>query len=157
MAVAHNIGIQTKRKELTKTSMLISKITNPLVSMVYTEIFQRLSVSPASLTVTHVIADLHPANTKHLYNIYITAAKRLWRSADIVQMLYKIIVLCLLGQDCNELISGGFHSLRVHVGRVLSQSGRLGDEYHTRHRALTSPRRYQILQSQKGSICLLVK
>ena len=35
------IGIQMKRKELTKTFMRISNWKNPLVSMVYTKIFQR--------------------------------------------------------------------------------------------------------------------
>ena len=37
-----------------------------------------------------------PVNTKHLYNICTTAAQRLRRWSNIVQMLYKC--LCLLGR-----------------------------------------------------------
>ena len=36
--MAHNIGIQMKRKELTKTFMMIYIEKKPLVSMVYTTI-----------------------------------------------------------------------------------------------------------------------
>ena len=36
----YNIGIQMKRKEPTKTLMMISNWKNPLVSMVHTNIFQ---------------------------------------------------------------------------------------------------------------------
>ena len=34
-------GIQIKQKELTKTAMMILNWKNPLVSMVFTKIFQR--------------------------------------------------------------------------------------------------------------------
>ena len=36
-----NIGIQMNQKEPTKTFMMISKLKNPLVSMAYTNVFQR--------------------------------------------------------------------------------------------------------------------
>ena len=36
--------------------------------------------------------DLHPVNTKHLYNIYTMLDRRRRRWADVVQMLYKCFV-----------------------------------------------------------------
>ena len=41
MVFIFNIGIQMKRKELTKTFMMISNWQNPLVSTVYKNIFPR--------------------------------------------------------------------------------------------------------------------
>ena len=42
MTVTYNMGIQMKRKELSKTFMLISNLKKPhLVSMVYTQLWQR--------------------------------------------------------------------------------------------------------------------
>ena len=40
-AIYHNIGIQIKKKELTKTFMMISNFKNPLFSMVDGNLFQR--------------------------------------------------------------------------------------------------------------------
>ena len=43
MAVDHNIGIQMKRKVLTKTFMMISNWKSHLFPMVYTKLFQRFN------------------------------------------------------------------------------------------------------------------
>ena len=43
-----------KRKELTKTFMMISNLKNPLVSMVYTKVFHRCKGLFISETVRHL-------------------------------------------------------------------------------------------------------
>ena len=40
-AYSHNIGMQMKQKDLTKTFTMISNWTKTLVALVYTKVFQR--------------------------------------------------------------------------------------------------------------------
>ena len=58
--------------------------------------------------------DTTPVNTKHLYSICTTAAQRLRRWSDIVQMLYKCFVYvypaCRRG---DRIISGGGRRLNT--------------------------------------------
>ena len=97
MAVDHDIGIQMKREELTKTLMTISNLKKKLVSMVYLKLFQRCK----GFSWTPHVDDWELFNWSRMWFRWRTIGQLTFtRSVESVVDLYHITIINLGSLQC---------------------------------------------------------